>query len=74
MARYIIAIAALITAALFVGTSTFAGDEKKFKAKCPVSGKDINKDCSVKYNGGKVYFCCPNCPAVFKKKTKKFAA
>lgn len=43
-------------------------------AKCPVSGKPINKEASTDYKGGKVYFCCPGCPTGFAKNTAKFAA
>lgn len=61
--------------ALFV-TTTFgsAGGAKKVEPKCPVSGKAIDKDASVEHNGGKVYFCCMNCPKAFEKDTAKFAA
>lgn len=40
---------------------------------CVVSGKAINPEATVAYKEGKVYFCCENCPAAFKKNTKKFA-
>jgi YHS domain-containing protein len=41
---------------------------------CPVSGKAVNKDCTVDYKGGKVAFCCGNCAASFTKDSSKFAA
>lgn len=44
------------------------------KAACPVSGGPINKDRSVAYKDGKVFFCCPNCPNAFAGNTAKFAA
>jgi len=62
-----------------------ADDEGKFKVvfadldkgftrqvKCPVSGKPINPTASVEYEGKKVYFCCPGCPAAFEAEPKKF--
>ncbi|HEX6984888.1 MAG TPA: YHS domain-containing protein [Planctomycetaceae bacterium] len=56
-------------------TAARAADEegKKVEVKCPVSGKPINKEHSVAYKGGEVYFCCPNCPKAFEKDTAKFA-
>lgn len=42
--------------------------------KCPLSGKDVVADGTADFNGGKVYFCCKNCPEAFKKDTAKFAA
>ena len=41
---------------------------------CPVSGKAASKDHAVAYDGGKVYFCCDNCPKEFAKNPKAFAA
>jgi YHS domain-containing protein len=51
----------------------FAADEKKADLKCPVSGKPALTEHAVDYNGGKVYFCCPNCPKAFEKDTAKYA-
>lgn len=42
--------------------------------KCPVSGKQVVKDGVADYKGGKVYFCCTNCPKGFAANTAKFAA
>jgi YHS domain-containing protein len=42
--------------------------------KCPVTGKPINPADFVEYEKAKVYFCCENCPAAFKKDTAKYAA
>lgn len=42
------------------------------QTKCPVSGKPINPEHFVELRGKKVYFCCPNCPAAFKKDPEKF--
>ena len=42
--------------------------------KCPVSGKPIKAASFLKHNGGKVYFCCDNCPKAFAKNTAKYTA
>lgn len=50
--------------------TSFAGAEEKAKvvkkdvlkaAKCPLSGKDINKEKFVTYKDSKLYMCCGNC-------------
>ena len=69
--RYL-AVFALVAA--FAAHSLSAADKAEVELKCPVSGKAVNKDSSVEFNGGKVYFCCDNCPAAFEKDSKKFAA
>jgi YHS domain-containing protein len=51
----------------------FAADEKKDELKCPVSGKPALKEKAVDFNGGKVYFCCENCPKAFEKDSAKYA-
>jgi YHS domain-containing protein len=43
-------------------------------AKCPVSGKPIKANDWVAFENGKIYFCCENCPAAFKKDPSKYAA
>src|SRR5437764_5009736 len=66
--------AALGMAALLVAT-VMAEDKKEVKLdgiKCPVSGKAATAN-SVDYKGGKVYFCCENCPKAFSKDSTKFA-
>ncbi len=56
--------------ALFVVYSVASAEDAKVDLKgikCPVSGKaakDIDGS-SVAHNGGKVYFCCANCPKAF---------
>ena len=47
--------------------------EKKFAATCPVSGKPaIESSVVERKDGTKVYFCCENCPAAYKKDPKKY--
>ena len=43
-------------------------------ATCPVSGGPISKEAAVDYRGGKLYFCCPICPAKFDENKAKYAA
>jgi YHS domain-containing protein len=54
----------------------FADLEKGFtrQTKCPVSGKPINPEATVEYEGKKVYFCCPGCPPAFEANPEKFVA
>ena len=68
--------AALGIAALLVAT-VMAEDKKEEKVKlegikCVVSGQKATEN-SVDYKGGKVFFCCENCPKAFSKDTAKFA-
>ena len=51
-----------------------SAEEAKPEAKCPVSGKAVNLEKSVEFEGGKVYFCCGNCPKAFEADPAKFAA
>jgi len=63
MKRMIVAALAACTL-LAVGTLRAADDEKP-ALKCPVSGQPAKADHIVKFNGGDVQFCCPNCPKNF---------
>ena len=66
-------VAALAVLALVVANSLRAADEKP-ELKCPVSGKAVDATKTVDFNGGKVAFCCENCPKAFNANSKKFAA
>ena len=51
--------------------------EKKLvsiNAKCPLSGKDVNPECTVTYKGQVIAFCCGDCKAKFEKNPEKFIA
>ncbi|HZZ71314.1 MAG TPA: hypothetical protein VFE24_03620 [Pirellulales bacterium] len=48
-------------------------EDKVAQLKCPVSGKPASPDHVVSFNGGKVEFCCDNCPKAFEKDTAKYA-
>ena len=60
-------LAALGVAALVFSATLYAEDKKDAlaAARCPVSGKEVKADQTVDYKGGKVYFCCENCPKAF---------
>jgi hypothetical protein len=66
--------AVTVTALCFSMNMVMGQGAKKVEPKCPVAGKAINKEAFVEHNGGKVYFCCMNCPKAFAKDTKKFEA
>lgn len=46
----------------------------KPQTACPVSGKPINKEVYVDYQGQRVYFCCNACPDKFRKDPEKYFA
>jgi hypothetical protein len=74
MKRY--ALYAVALSALVVTSSLIAADKIKLDGiKCVVSGgpaKDIDGS-SVDYKGGKVFFCCNNCPKAYGKDKAKFS-
>ena len=39
-----------------------------------MSGKAVDATKTVEFNGGKVAFCCENCPKAFNADSAKFAA
>jgi YHS domain-containing protein len=59
-------------AMLFVAAAAWA-EVNLSAAKCMFSGKPAKEGTGVEYNGGKVFFCCENCPAEFKKDPAKHA-
>lgn len=78
---------ALFIAALLALPSVVAQEEKEAEKekdkvnleeiKCPISGRAIDEERTVEISeDAKVYFCCPNCVAAFKKdpRNEKFAA
>lgn len=66
--------AAAAVAVAVVSYSSVRADDAP-ELKCPVSGHAVaSKEHAVEHNGGKVYFCCDQCPAAFAANTKKFAA
>lgn len=61
---------AVIAPVLVVAAAAFAADEIKLEGiKCIMNPKAPAKaEKSVDYKGGKVFFCCDNCPKGFAKK------
>jgi YHS domain-containing protein len=66
---------AIVSVAGGFQAATGEAEEKEFAATCPVSGQPAVETSLVELpkNGGKVYFCCDNCPRAFKADSKKFA-
>jgi len=52
-------------AAMAMLVATLYAADKLEGIKCPLSGKPVKEDKTVDYKGGKVYFCCENCPKAF---------
>ena len=46
--------------------------EKKFTAKCPVSGADASQEQFASYKDKQVYFCCEKCKAAFEAEPAKY--
>lgn len=69
--KFRLCVAALAVVALVVANSLRAADAPALK--CPVSGKAVDASKTVDFNGGKVAFCCANCPKAFAADSKKYA-
>ena len=66
-----------LAVAFAAGTLMIRGEEPATKSpqtKCPVMGMPINKDIHLDYQGQRIYFCTPDCPAEFKKDPEKYFA
>ncbi len=69
----IVGIAALTVA--MVGTAGAAdAPAAKPQTTCPVTGKPIDRGVHIDYQGQRIYFCCPKCPAEFRKDPEKYFA
>lgn len=68
-----ILLAAAAVAMLWAGQQLRA-EGPDSNTKCPVSGQPVKADKFVEFNGGKVYFCCGNCPKAFEANTAKYTA
>ncbi|MBZ5588334.1 MAG: YHS domain-containing protein [Acidobacteriia bacterium] len=66
----------LILALGFIGlvAAAFFATQTAAQTVCPVSGEAIDTKFSVDYQGQRVYFCCPKCPAEFRADPEKFFA
>ena len=57
---------AIFAVIMFTAVSLAATAAPKLEGvKCPLSGKPVAADKTVDYKGGKVFFCCANCPKAF---------
>ncbi len=66
---------ALTVAALLVARGLWAEDKPaESMGKCPVSGHPGSKDHAADFEGGKIYFCCDNCPKAYAANPQKFTA
>jgi YHS domain-containing protein len=73
--RKFLVMLAVVAVASISGYALSAADAKKVEPVCIVGGGKLeNMNNSVAYKGGKVYFCCENCPKEFEKNTAKYAA
>lgn len=67
---------ALIVLGCVIAAPVLLADSKEkeeiAQKTCPVSGKPIDSDKSVEYEGEKIYFCCGGCPKAFDKEPMKF--
>jgi YHS domain-containing protein len=70
--RWILALMLGLT--LVIVQQSVSADKEEFKASCPLSGAPAKAESSVNYKGGKVFFCCDNCPKKFTASPEKFAA
>jgi len=67
-------LAAMVLVTAQAGDATAAETkDKKFEAKCPVSGAKAKQDQTADYKEAKVYFCCGNCKKAFEKDAQKHA-
>jgi YHS domain-containing protein len=65
----------LVITLAFALTTAYAADVKLDGVKCIVAAKnDAKADKTRDYKGGKVYFCCDNCPKKFDGDQKAFAS
>lgn len=64
-----------VLAVLMLATAYAADAVKLDGVNCLVAGnKPAKAENSMDYKGGKVFFCCMNCPKAFSADTAKFAA
>ncbi|MGB7910985.1 MAG: YHS domain-containing protein [Desulfobaccales bacterium] len=62
----------LVVLALAAGPVLAAGSQPQPQTVCPVLGGNIDKKVYVDYQGKRIYFCCPGCPAEFQKDPEKY--
>lgn len=64
-----------LIATFLVAGAALAAEEKQ-QTKCPVMGGTIDRATSprIDFQGQRIYFCCPGCPATFKADPEKYFA
>jgi len=70
-------LAVALASAVTVGAVALARADQptvKPQTTCPISGQPIDKNVHVDYQGQRIYFCCPKCPAEFRKDPEKYFA
>lgn len=65
--------ASVLFALLASSAVVLAAAENLDQATCPISGQPVSEEETAEWNGGTVYFCCPNCPGAFEAEPEKFA-
>jgi YHS domain-containing protein len=70
MKMFKILLVLLLVPALAAGPALAA--EPQPQTVCPVLGGNIDKKVYVDYQGKRIYFCCPGCPAEFSKDPEKY--
>jgi YHS domain-containing protein len=75
-ARWILVTMGVVLVSAIGGLSVAHNDsgEHKFQATCPVAGKPAIESSFVELpnGGGKVYFCCKNCPKAYANNPEKY--
>ena len=73
MKRVAAALCLMLVAGFVVAEEAKKEAPAKFDHKCVVTGAAAKEDKNVTYKGGKLYFCCENCPKTYAKDTAKYA-
>lgn len=68
----LVLVAALALVSVQADETAAEGEEKKFAAKCPVSGAAAKKEQSTRHLNGHVYFCCEKCKAAYAENKMKY--
>ncbi len=56
----------------FILTGCGPSDEAKAQTSCPMMGGKIDKKVYVDHMGKRVYFCCTDCPKMFRADPDKY--
>ncbi len=64
----------LTALALVAGAGPTTGSTGQPQKNCPVTGEPIDRNVHLDFQGQRIYFCCPKCPAEFRKDPEKYFA